>query len=96
MNKKDVFFGLIIAVLLAAFLSRFASSSPDGLERVAADNGFLELSGKTQAVVSSPLSGYLWSGVKNSALAKSVAGLIGTLVVFGLGYGLASGLKRRR
>jgi len=95
MNRKEIFLGLIIAVFLALVISNFASSWPDGLEKVAEDKGFLE-KGEVEPLFCSPIPDYAWPGVKNNIIATSAAGLMGTLIVFGLGYGLALILKRRR
>jgi len=40
MYRKAVIIGLLIAIIIAGIIALFASSSPDGLERVAADKGF--------------------------------------------------------
>ena len=85
MNKKTWLIALAACLLLAT-LSPLASSSPDGLERVAGDKGFADLG------VVSPLSvmaGYLFPGVKNEALATVLAGWLGTLAVFTLTYAAA-------
>jgi cobalt/nickel transport protein len=76
----------LLACLVVAFLSPLASSSPDGLERVAEDKGFLGLSGGSPFQV---IADYLFPGIENEAIATIVAGIIGTLVLFGLIYGLA-------
>lgn len=94
MNKKDIYTGLFIALVLSGAISMFASGRPDGLEKVAKDKGFLEKGQKS--IFTSPLSGYLWPGVKNERLATSISGIAGTLVVFGFGYGLAVLLRRRK
>jgi hypothetical protein len=87
---------LAIAVGLATAASPFASASPDGLTRVAADEGFID-HGKLHSVQEdSPLPGYAMPGIGNARLAKGVAGFVGTLVVFGLGLGVASVLRRSR
>ncbi len=95
MNKKEILLGLVVAVFLALLFSPFASQSPDGLERVAQDKGFLE-KGEVKPAVTSPVPGYAWPGIKNEKLATSVAGAVGTLVVFGIGYGIATLLKKRK
>jgi len=92
MNKKEIIFGLIVSIFLAAVISLFASSSPDGLERIAEDKGFLE-KGEIEPVFSSPIPDYVWPGLKNEKLATSFAGITGTLIVFGLGYGIAALIK---
>jgi cobalt/nickel transport protein len=94
MSKKNIIFGLMIAVFLAVVISPFASSWLDGLEKVAQDKGFLE-KGEVEQVVQSPVPDYTWPGIKNEKLATSIAGLVGTLIVFGLGYGIAVLMKKR-
>jgi cobalt/nickel transport protein len=41
MNKRIIYF-VLFTLILAIFVSPFASSKPDGLERVAHDLGFIE------------------------------------------------------
>lgn len=86
--KKPFLVLLLVAVAVALFISPFASPSPDGLERVAEDHGFLE-KGEGNAVLSSPIPDYLFPGIENERAATSFAGLIGTLLTFGVMYGLA-------
>ena len=83
---------LSVAVGLAAGVSPYASSSPDGLERVAADQGFLER-GKVQE--SSVLSDYAVPGVADERLATGLAGFAGTLLVFGTGFAIVVAARRR-
>ena len=90
--KKEYIAGLFIALFLAAVLSPFASPWPDGLEKVAEDKGFIE-KGEVKPTVTSPMPDYAIPGVKNEALATSAAGIIGTLIVFLAGCGLAAALK---
>jgi cobalt/nickel transport protein len=85
-----------LCLLLAALLSPFASSAPDGLERVAADKGFLHRAEGTPAWRSSPLPGYEVPGLRGSRAATALAGLAGTLVVFGLSLGIGRLLAARR
>lgn len=94
MNKKDMLFGLFAALFLALALSPFASSFPDGLERVAEDKGFLE-KGEVDPVVASPVPDYSWPGIKSEKLATSAAGVMGTLLVFGAAYGFGALLKKK-
>lgn len=94
MNKKEIVFGIMAAVFLALIISPFASRWPDGLEKVAGDKGFLE-KGEGKPVLPSALPDYTWPGIKNEKLAGAIAGLAGTLIVFGIGFGLAALLKRR-
>lgn len=87
--KAFIWATLLISIFLAAVISPFASSWPDGLEKVAEDKGFLE-KGETWAFwKSSPIPDYALPGLGESPLATSAAGIIGTLVVFAAAYGLA-------
>lgn len=85
--RKGLFFGLLVSLMIAAFLSPFASGNPDGLERVAQDKGFLHLSeGKEK--VSSPMPDYVVPGINNGTVAGSAAGVVGTIITFAAMYGL--------
>lgn len=94
MRSRDMWLGIAAALLLAIFISPFASQSPDGLERVAEDQGFIE-KGEGKPIVSAPVPDYVVPGVKNGPVATSLAGALGVVVVFAAGYGLASLLKKR-
>ncbi|MFC1590444.1 PDGLE domain-containing protein [Candidatus Omnitrophota bacterium] len=69
-------------------------SFPVRLEKVAGDKGFLE-KGEGEPVICSPVADYLWPGVKSEGMATSLAGIFGTLLVFGLGCGMAVFLRKR-
>jgi hypothetical protein len=86
---------LAVAVGLATAASPFASSSPDGLERVAENQQFLDKGKPAALQESSPLPDYAFPGVENERVATGLAGFVGTLGVFALGYGLAFVLRRR-
>ncbi|MDI6639350.1 MAG: PDGLE domain-containing protein [Methanocellales archaeon] len=92
MELKWWHIGLIIALVLAGVISPFASSLPDGLERVAIDYDFIEL-GEGHEVMHSPMPDYVVPGISKETLATSLAGLIGTLMMFGLVYGIGKALK---
>jgi hypothetical protein len=85
--------GVLILALFLALLSPLASSSPDGLERVAEDKGFMETA---REAVFEIIPDYVLPGVGNEAGATILAGIIGTLMLFGIGYGLARLLKAKR
>ena len=95
MSRKDIVMGLIIAVIVAFFLSPLASTLPDGLEKVAHDHGFMVKS-EQGSVFKSPIPDYIFPGLKNEKMATAISGLLGTLVIFGIGYGLASLLKKNK
>jgi hypothetical protein len=81
---------LAVAVGLAVAVSPFASSSPDGLERVATDHGFVA----DRRLHDAPAPGYALPGIDDPELATGAAGFAGTLLVFGLGCGLAAARRR--
>ena len=79
--------GLLIALLLAGVGSYYASSHPDGLERVAEQTGFAD-SAEESATADGPLADYQTDGVDNPRLSGGLAGVVGTLVVLAVGGGL--------
>jgi PDGLE domain-containing protein len=87
---------LSVAIGLAFFLSPYASSSPDGLNRVAGDKGFDNRATLHSIQDDSPIPGYAFPGIDDEKLAKGVAGFVGTLGVFTLGYGAALTIRRTR
>jgi len=87
-----MFIFLLAAILLALVLSPFASSWPDGLERVAEDKGFIE-KGHVKPALRSLVPDYILLGIKNKKVATALAGVLGTLLVFGVAYGLAALLR---
>lgn len=78
-------FGLGIALLLA-ILSPLASAHPDGLEWVAERQGFLHAA---RPPVYNLIPDYVLPGIPNEALATIAAGILGTLIVFGVSLGVA-------
>ncbi len=84
--------GALILALVLALVSPLASSSPDGLERVAEDKGFMETA---REAIFEAIPGYVMPGVGSEAVATILAGLIGTLMLFGIGYGVARLLKAK-
>ncbi len=90
-----VIVGLVVAVALATFVSPFASSSPDGLEKVAADRA-LDSDVEAHALAGGPLADYGVEGVDNGRVSTGLAGLIGVAVTFAVGFGLFAVIKRVR
>jgi hypothetical protein len=86
---------LALAVGLAGAVAPFASSSPDGLEKVAEQKQFLDEGKVAPVQEDSPIPDYAFPGVENERLATGLAGFAGTLAVFGIGYGLALVARRR-
>jgi hypothetical protein len=84
--------GLLVALLVAGVLSGFASSSPDGLERVSIDRGF-DQAAADSAVAGSPLADYTVDGVDNGRLSTGLAGIIGVALTLAVSAGLFYGLR---
>ncbi|MFC1985080.1 PDGLE domain-containing protein [Chloroflexota bacterium] len=76
----------LVVCLAVASLAPLASSSPDGLERVAEDKGFIDLAQEAPFQV---IADYVFPGIGNEALATILAGIIGTLILFSVVYALA-------
>ncbi len=85
--------GLVVAVALAFLVAPRASSSPDGLERVAVDEGFAE-EGGDHVLADAPTADYGISGLDNEALATGLAGLLGIVVTFGVVWGALTLVRR--
>lgn len=81
-----------VATILAVILSPYASSLPDGLERVAHDLGFID---KGTGVFSGIIPDYTVPGLKSDKLATGFAGMIGVFITILIGYGVSSITKRR-
>lgn len=89
-NQAFIITGLGTALLIAVFLSPFASSDPDGLDRVSQDHEFDSKAVENPPAHRLPFYGlfdeYALRGVPEG-IATPLAGLIGTLVTFGLAWG---------
>ena len=83
----------LLACLAVACLSPLASSSPDGLERVAENKVFIDLGQEAPFQV---IADYVFPGIGNEALATILAGLIGTLILFGIVYSISWLIKSRK
>ena len=89
-NHKFYIAGFIVSLFLAGVVSFYASSSPDGLEKVAGDIGFIETA-KDHTNANGTLADYGVKGIDNERASVGVAGVIGvigTAVVAGVGFKL--------
>ncbi|MCX6004757.1 MAG: PDGLE domain-containing protein [Chloroflexi bacterium] len=84
--------GALAIILFLCILAPLASSLPDGLERVAEDHGF---DSKIHDPTFRIFPDYSITGIDNEVLATILAGLIGTILLFGIGFGLAKLLKNK-
>ena len=87
--------GLLLALALALFVSPFADDDPDGLSKVAEEQGFAEAE-REHDLADSPVAGYEVEGVEDDGLRTGVAGVVGVLVTFGLAVGAFALLRTLR
>ncbi|MBL1107281.1 energy-coupling factor ABC transporter permease [Streptomyces sp. 5-8] len=87
--------GLVTSLVLAGFVSFYASASPDGLEKVAHDKG-IDKEAKEHAAADSPLADYGVKDVSDARLSGGLAGVIGVGVTVVAGSAVFWALRRRR
>ncbi|MBT2399751.1 energy-coupling factor ABC transporter permease [Streptomyces sp. ISL-100] len=87
--------GLASALVLAGFVSFYASASPDGLEKVAADQGF-DKKVEEHAAADSPLADYSVSGITDGRISGGLAGAVGVGATVVVGSGVFWTVRRRR
>ncbi|MFE4307331.1 energy-coupling factor ABC transporter permease [Streptomyces sp. NPDC056891] len=87
--------GLVSALVLAGFVSFYASASPDGLEKVAADKG-IDSKVEDHAAADSPLADYGVKGIETARLSGGLAGAIGVGATLAVGTGVFWVVRRRR
>jgi hypothetical protein len=87
--------GGALAVLLAVVVSLYASSQPDGLNRVAEDHG-IAASEQDSATSGSVFADYAVSGLGSGRASGAVAGLAGVAVTAAVGFGFFHIIRARR
>lgn len=93
-TKRFFAAALVVTLVLAGIVSHYASSQPDGLERVAEDKG-ISAQEKDHALKDSPLGDYGVQGVENARLSGGLSGVVGVGAVLLVGGGLFWVLRRR-
>lgn len=83
--KRSTWRLLLVALGVAFFVAPLASKHPDGLDRVAEDQGFAD---RERASIQGILPGYSVPGVKHGGLSTALAGVAGTLLTLGVGLGI--------
>ena len=85
LNLRDIrafiVYGLVVIIGLIVFVAPFASSLPDGLEKVAMRLGFGSKAVR-QTFVSVPFTDYKLPGISSVSISTIAAGFIGMLLVF--------------
>ena len=87
--------GLLLALALALFVSPFADSDPDGLTKVAGEEGFARAE-EEHDLADSPVAGYEVDGVDDDRMSTGIAGVVGVLVTFAVGVGAFALLRTLR
>ena len=94
-GEQEQFQGWLVPVisifLIAGVLSLVASGWPDGLERVAENMGFIDLAEEVRIAVPTPLADYEIQAM--GIIGTSIAGLLGSVVSFGVAFGIAKVIK---
>ncbi len=94
-HRKVWITGLATSLVLAGFVSFYASADPDGLEKVAADEG-IDGKAKEHAGADSPLADYGVKDITDARLSGGLAGVIGVGVTVVAGTAVFWTLRRRR
>ncbi|MFJ4952832.1 energy-coupling factor ABC transporter permease [Streptomyces sp. NPDC088760] len=87
--------GLVTSLVLAGFVSFYASANPDGLEKVAHDKG-IDRKAEKHATADSPLADYGVRDIADARLSGGLAGVIGVGVTIVAGSAVFWALRRRR
>ena len=87
--------GIVVALLIAGVASFYASGDPDGLTKVADEQG-IAAAEKDHRAADGPLAGYETQGVDDARLSGGLAGVAGSLVVLVVAGGLVLLVRRRR
>jgi PDGLE domain len=93
-RRAAVVLGLLVAAL-AFFVSPWADSDPDGLERAAIESGFAD-DARDHDLADGPVADYSVRGVEDDRIATGTAGLIGVVATFGIGVALFWAIGKAR
>ena len=93
-QKTFLIAGFIASLFLAGVVSFYASSHPDGLEKVAGDIGFLETA-KDHSNSDGVLADYGVKGVENARLSTGAAGVIGVIATGAISTGFFLLIRRK-
>jgi len=94
-NRKFYLISLLVSIGLAGIVSYYASSSPDGLEKVAGDIGFIETA-KDHTLDNSALADYGVAGIENERLSVGIAGIVGVIATGVLMYLIVKFISRKK
>lgn len=93
-QKTFLISGFVVSLFLAGVVSFYASSNPDGLEKVAEDIGFIETA-KDHTYADGALADYGVKGIDNARLSTGAAGVIGVVATGVISTGLFMVVRRK-
>ena len=93
-QKTFLIAGFIASLFLAGVVSFYASSNPDGLEKVAGDIGFSETA-KENTNSDGILADYGVKGIDNPRLSTGAAGVVGVVATAAISTGLFALIRRK-
>jgi cobalt/nickel transport protein len=93
-QKSFLISGFIASLFLAGVVSFYASSNPDGLEKVAEDIGFIETA-EDHTYADGALADYGVKGVENPRLSTGLAGVIGVVATGVVSTGIFMLVRRK-
>ena len=93
-QKTFLIAGFIASLFLAGVVSFYASSNPDGLEKVAGDIGFSETA-KENTNSDGILADYGVKGIDNPRLSTGAAGVVGVAATAAISTGLFALIRRK-
>ena len=93
-QKTFLISGFIASLFLAGIVSFYASSHPDGLEKVAGDIGFSETA-KENTNSDGILADYGVKGIDNPRLSTGAAGVVGVVATAAISTGLFALIRRK-
>ncbi|WP_329559590.1 energy-coupling factor ABC transporter permease [Streptomyces uncialis] len=94
-HRKVWLGGLAASLVLAGFVSFYASAEPDGLEKVAADRG-IDAKAREHDTAGWPLADYGVGDLTDARISGGLAGIIGVGVTVAAGTGVFLAVRRRR
>ncbi|HET8929239.1 MAG TPA: energy-coupling factor ABC transporter permease [Acidimicrobiales bacterium] len=93
-TRAFVIGAVLVAGVFATVVSQFAFDAPDGLERVATDQGLLA-NARDHAFSSALFADYATRGIGNEPLSLAIAGLAGSTLALVVGYGIVHASRGR-
>ncbi|HEU4480697.1 MAG TPA: PDGLE domain-containing protein [Actinomycetota bacterium] len=94
-SPRTTLLGSLVLAALVFLLGPLGSSQPDGLSKVAQEEGFAP-SESEHALDDAPVAGYRVEGIRDGRTSRGAAGVVGVVVTFVLGTIVLKVARRRR